>query len=372
MNKYYYLLSLLLVPLIFKGQVAMTIQVPPVGLTIKPQLWNLSVVHGKAAPMNVRVDMIMREATTNQVVLSGVSRVISVGKGGKQLTARDLGPIAYKFGNPGYDIDPNPDGFLPIGSFNICYSLFYINSDAPETLAEECAVVQVEPISPPQLVMPGDKEATTSKYPMFSWLAPAPLNMTNKLQYQWVITEVNKTQTPADAIQKNIPLLKKLELSQNYFYYPTGAPPLDTSKTYAWQVLAKTNGSPIALSEIWTFKLKEPEIQKSSPYQKSSYSYKMQKEEDGALAICTGLLEYEFYNENNNSVVNLNLVDLSVSKRKTVSIELPSQKIIYGQNFMQIDFRKNKDMIPNHLYLLVLTDSRNERWYLKFEFRKPA
>src|SRR5688500_14646983 len=78
-----------------QAQVIVTPQLPPMGLTIKPQLWNLAVVNSTGAPMNAQLQMIMTDATTNQTVLTGSSPQFVLPAGMKVITANDVAPVSY-------------------------------------------------------------------------------------------------------------------------------------------------------------------------------------------------------------------------------------------------------------------------------------
>jgi hypothetical protein len=194
-------------------QVVLSLQLPPLGLTIKPQLWNLSLINTSAQDLNVRIEMVMTDISNNQRVLTGTSKLIFLPKGIKQLQLSDVMPITYNPGSPGYAVDPSPDGFLPIGVFNICYTAIKILSDDVERLGEECETLEVEPLSPPQLMIPLDEEQIDITRPFFAWIPPSPFNTLNSLLYDWTLVEVQATQSPADALQQNVPILTRQNLS---------------------------------------------------------------------------------------------------------------------------------------------------------------
>jgi hypothetical protein len=353
-----------------KTQVTMSIQLPPAGLTLKPQLWQLSLVNSGSTTMTVRVELIVREVSTSQIVFSGSSRPFSLAKGARQFIQRDMSPISYQYGNPGYRIDPNPDGFLPIGAFNICYTLLHLNSDAPETLAEECETIEIEPVGPPQLTLPEDEAQLIVRKPVFVWTPPTPFNSYSSLLYDLVLAEVNPLQSPADAIQQNLPILVKQNIQTALFQYPLSLPPLDTGKVYAWRITAKNNLSPIANSEVWTFTLREA-TKDSVATKQSGYFARLQPRQDGTSFISDGILRFEYSNYVNSPAVDISITDISGKAREQLKLDSASYSVKYGQNFMQMDLRKNGGLKNGHVYLLELTNSQKEKSYLKFEYRKP-
>jgi hypothetical protein len=351
-----------------RAQVMMSLRLPPLGLTIKPQLWNLSLINTSAADIHVRIEMTMTDVSNNQRVLTGTSRVMLLPRGVKEIQVSDVMPINYSAGSPGYTVDPNPDGFLPVGVFNICYSAIKIESDNTELLGEECETVEVEPISPPQLMMPLDEEWVDFTRPLFTWLPPSPYNTLGSLLYDWTLVEVQLTQSPADAIQQNIPVLERLNIAFNNLQYPLSAAELDTGKLYAWRVSAKNNTTPVGNSEIYSFRIRKyaPD---TGAFVSVGYYSKLRRVVDASYIICGGVLRYEYLNELNEASVNLSIVDLS-HNRQPVNLDSANYPVQYGQNFQQLDLRDHPGMVDKHLYLLELTNAKQEKWWLKFEFRK--
>lgn len=363
-------MATLLMGVLAQAQVVINLQLPPLGLTIKPQLWNLSLVNTTPGDMEVRVEMVMTDVSNNQRVLTGTSRLFMLPRGARQLRVTDVMPVIYNPGSAGYAVDANPDGFLPVGLFSICYTVIRITGgDAVETLAETCETLEIEPLSPPQLIIPLDNESVDYTRPLFAWVPPAPLNSFYQLSYDWVLVEVQPTQTAADAIQQNIPVLTRQQIVYTSFQYPLASPELDTSKLYAWRVTAKSNTAVVANSEVWTFKVNKYE-QGTYANTESGYFGKLSKTEDAAFILCSGVLRFEYLNDYNSNTVQLKLFDISSATRKELQLETPGKLINAGQNFVQLDLREQGGMVNQHMYLLELTDFKNEKWYLRFEYRK--
>lgn len=369
MRKIFLLKIAMLLTAIMQGQVVMTLQLPPLGLTIKPQLWNLSLINTLDEALTVRIEMEMTDISTGLRVFKGTSRTFSLPRGTKQVQQGDLAPINYEAGNPGYAVDLSPDGFLPVGVFNICYAVLRVNNDAPEQLTEECITLEVEPLSPPQLVIPLDSEYVEFTRPFFAWMPPAPVNSYSTMLYDWILVEVQPTQTAADAIQQNIPVFTQQNVLQTTFQYPLSMPELDSSKLYAWRITAKNNTSPVANSEIWTFRVRKYE-QGVTPVVPPGYFAKMHREENSAFTICTGILRFEFQYDQNIPAASILIYDISSNQRKRIDLDSTTFSMKYGQNFIQLDLRETSGIINNHMYLVELTDGKNEKWFLKFELRE--
>jgi hypothetical protein len=353
------------------AQVVLNLQLPPLGLTIKPQLWNLSLVNTSAQDLQVRIEMVMTDVSNNQRVLTGTSKLILLPRGVKQLQLSDVMPITYNPGSPGYAVDPSPEGFLPIGLFNICYTVIRVQSDEVDRLGEECETIEVEPISPPQLMMPLDEEQVDITRPFFAWIPPSPFNTLNSLLFDWVLVEVQATQSPADAIQQNVPVLSRQNISFTNLQYPLSAPELDSSKLYAWRITAKNNMSPIANSEVWSFRVRQFAPDTGSIKRSVDLFVKLNRTESAAYTLCNGVLRYEYLQEINQPHVQVAIYDISDASRKQVQLDSSSIPVRFGQNFHQIDLRSNSGMVDRHMYLMELVNGTGEKWYLKFEYRKP-
>lgn len=349
------------------AQVALNIQLPVSGLKVKSQLWNISIINSGNNSINARMEMIMTDISNNQPVLTATTNLFLLPAGVKQLTVTDLSPIIYNAVSPRYNLDANPDGFLPIGIFNVCYSVEVQNNDAHSQVAELCETIEVEPISPPRLITPSDSEHVVLTRPVFTWLPPSPTVLFNLLTYDWVLTEVYPMQKGEEALQLNTPLLKQQDLTNNTLQYPQSLPELDTSKLYAWGITAKNNFYPIAKSEVWTFRVKQNSVKRTSA---AEYYVRLKREEDAAFVVCSGLLRYEYQNEFNDSIIHINVYDITGSAHEPINLRQKDFKVRTGSNYLQIDLPQNGRFSDKHVYLFELTNERRERWYLKFEYRK--
>lgn len=352
------------------SQVVIQLQVPPLGLTIKPQLWNLALMNGTREPLNVRLEVVMRDVASDQQVLTGTTRLFTLPEGGIQVQVKDVLPVVYSSGSSLIPVDPSPDGFLPVGIFNICYSLIGSKKGAPEeVLAETCETFEIEPLSPPMLVMPPNDDVAESTRPFFTWLPPAPFQLFHNMRFDLKLVEVFPTQSPADAIQQNIPVTLQGAIPVTSFQYPLTMPELDSSKTYAWQITAKNGVLPVANSEIWTFRVKQYGVDTTRFLSKGYYT-RLRREDDASYIIASESLRFSYDHEYSDSAVTIRLTDITNAVRKTVTIEEPLLKVKYGQNLVNFDLEP-VNVTDKHIYLLELINVKQEKWYLKFEYRKP-
>ena len=351
-----------------QAQVVITLQLPPLGLTIKPQLWNMSLINTTGASMTARLQMVMTDAGTGQTVLTATTPSFLLPAGAKVVTANTVAPVAYTAG-AGYTIDANPNGFLPVGVYNICYTVTRWTNDISDQVAEECVTAEVEPISPPQLIQPGDSDRVLFRRPFFSWMPPTPYNSFSNLLYDWILVEVQSTQSGADAIQQNVPVLLQSNISFTSLQYPLSMPELDTGKIYAWRVTAKNNLSPIANSEVWSFRIQKVENDTFHAPSKGYYT-QLRREQDASYAISGNVLRFLYQHEVNSSTVPVAITDISNATHQAVQLDSSYLAVKYGANYLSLDLG-DKGLTDHHMYLLDLTNERNEHWYLKFEYRRP-
>lgn len=349
------------------AQVVVTLQLPPLGLTIKPQLWNMSLINTTGASMTAEIQMIMTDAGTGQTVLTATTPSFILPAGVKAINAATVTPITYTVG-AGYNIDASPNGFLPVGVFNICYTVTRWNNDVSDPVADDCVTAEVEPISPPQLIQPADSDRVLLRRPFFTWLPPTPFNTFSNLLYDWVLVEVQPTQSAADAIQQNVPVFFQSNISFTSLQYPLSMPELDTNKLYAWRVTAKNNLSPIANSEVWSFSLQKYTNDTVTTFKRSSYA-PVRRVQDASYIISGNTLHFLYQHEINNNAVQISITDISHTVHQAVQLNSSQLTVKYGANYLDLDL-SNEKLTNRHIYLLELTNERNEHWYLKFEYKQ--
>lgn len=246
-------LLLLIVVKTVLAQVSMALQLPPTGVMQKNQLWNMVLASTSNETTSIRIKLTILNKQDNTPVMTAYTRTVLLNKGVKLLSNNDFSPIQYDYQSPIFNVDRNPNGFLPIGNFIICYSLTKIVGDAISELTEECLPLEVTPLSAPQLQIPADNDTVATVYPAFNWLPPAPVHLFSDMSYHLTLVEINKGQTAMQAIQQNVPIYTANRLQSNFHQYPANNKALDTAKTYAWRIAVNNNGQLVSQTEVWTF-----------------------------------------------------------------------------------------------------------------------
>lgn len=347
------------------SQVLLQPQIPSPGVFTKSQLWNISIMNSFNHSMNVRVVMTMSDLSSNQLVLSGTSRFFTLNQGATQLTHQTISPINYQAINANYPVDAQPDGFLPVGIFSICYTLYWQNNDGLEPVSEQCELLEIEPLSPPLLIIPENEQKLTEQYPFFTWTIPMTSTLLSGLRYDWKLVEVLPFQSPGDALQQNTPIWMQRSLTNNSYQYPYGQTPLDSSKLYAWQVTALSNITPVATSEVWTFRIGAPLL--TSEFRKRGAYAKLNSTTNGSALLIAGEIQFIYNNQTNQNQISAMIYDYKNSRKYPLfrnPIVLP---VSHGENYVRIPSTMTKSLKNGHPYLLeVIGDGR--RYYLKLQF----
>lgn len=360
-----FLLMATIVPAL-SAQVVINPQLPPGGLTVKSQLWNLSVVNTANGSIQAQVELSMIDAANNQTVMTATTRVMDLPKGMRQLHAGEAAPVTYNVLSADYHLDGSADGFLPVGTFQLCYSVIRVDLETSERVAEDCETVVIEPVSPPQLVNPPDSGETDLTHPLFNWLPPSPYQLFTNLTYDFSLVEVQPMQTAAEALQQNMPLDGQGHLTTATLQYPASLPALDTGKLYAWQVTARSGNAEVARSEVWSFRVKipPPDAAKTSP----GYYTRLQQGDALGLTVCYGILRFEYLNETNDRQAPFRIYDISLPGRKEVLLDSALIDLHYGEHLGQLDLARGHILQDKHVYLFELINSRKEHWFIKFQY----
>lgn len=243
------------------AQLSISLQEPPAGLVQQQQLWNLALIYTGSGTVSVTIGLSLVDINDNQPVLTALTKPFLISKGVRQLKSIDISPVEYNYYSPAFG--RFSEAFLPIGNYRACYTVYSGTKEAQTVLSEDCIPIEVQPLSPPQLTMPADAASLPHRYPQFSWLPPAPVSLFSDLNYDLILTELRYDQTGASAIRENIPFYQIHRITGVVNNYPASAKALDTGKVYAWSIVAKNGETPVAQSEIWTFKI-VPEKQETT------------------------------------------------------------------------------------------------------------
>jgi hypothetical protein len=368
MKKIYLLLLSVIFVSNITAQVIINLQLPQVGLNLKSQLWNMTLTNVGTPSLNVKINMVLTDLATGQQVLSGSTGLFQLPQGTKVIQYNDVVPVNYTVLNSNYNVDASANGFLPVGNFNVCFEVLKSAGEIFETMSEECAAVEIEPITPPFLNFPADQAEIDERRPLFIWLPPTPVSLFSNLSYTLQLVEVLPNQSGVDAIEQNAPVISQQSISTLTFQYPASNAMLDTGKTYAWQISANNNGLFVAKSEVWTFKVTVFGTD-NGVYVRNALYFKLLKSPSLAYYVCDGVLKFEYDNELNDNMAIVKVYDITSQTRTQVDLSSPTINLKTGQNLIDIYLRGLNNVISEHIYSIELINSKKESWTGKFEYK---
>lgn len=347
-----------------QAQVTLSPQVPPVGVMLKSQLWNMALLNGGAGSMYVTISLTLLSTHDNQPILQASTQPILLNKGVNMLNEKSIGPVQYVYGLAAGAIDRDANGFLAVGNYRACYKVS-AGENFGTPIAEDCLPVEVQPLSPPQLNLPADTATVQTPYPQFTWLPPLPINLFSNLNYDLLVVEVLPGQSPYEAIQKNMPVYNISDYKSLVHQYPSSYKALDTGRVYAWRVIAKNEGQFIAQSEVWSFRLatvRQPvtiavngnyiPLRKINEPGAGTYTLP----DIGAIGI-----KYYSYEKNYSATIQFMSDDGSI-------VETHVQPINYGDNFLT--YPLSKAFTKEKVYIITLTDAQANKYRARFSIHK--
>jgi hypothetical protein len=346
----------LLLPFLSKGQVTVSVQLPPAGMIQKDQLWNLVVINNNSEVNETTITLDLQDAVTGQTVLSAGSRSFVLGKGIKVISARDVQPVQYN-----YLTSELTGVYIPLGSYVACYRVARKGIKGPEPLGDECVRLNINPLSPPLLNTPFDKTVLQTTYPQFSWLPPSPADMFSNLNYDLAVAEVLPGQSAAEAILYNTPVYTNHNLKIPYENYPSTFSKLKEGRQYAWQVTARNGFNYAAQTEVWSFVIQPPDTVKTN-ISGSGYILLKNNNNSGVSYISNNelLIKYYSFDTEHEAIVRFHTADGKL-------VQEMKQKILYGDNFLQ--FKLSNQFNKGSVYSIEITDQQRNKYITQFSIR---
>lgn len=339
-----------------QAQVTITAQVPSGNMVPRDALWNTVISNVNPDETEILLVLNIKNLQTGALVLSANSSKFSIGRGVKVTRLADLQPVNYGFTESGFE-----KSFLPMGNYQLCYQVF---GRQEKMLAQDCQNIQVDPLSPPMLVLPENTAVLTDNHPQFSWLAPGTPAMLDNLSYDIAVAEVSPGQTSAEAIEYNAPVYQRVGIRQTFDNYPASALKLDTGKTYAWQVIARNNDSYAAKTDVWTFSIGKDTL----PIAVAEASYVEVDSRMNPLSLAPeGYIKFKFTNRLTDTTAIFQIFDLQ--QKSAVPILEISRKITRGSNYIIINLNPLIKRMKDHKYQMVFTNSSKETYQLPFVVR---
>jgi len=253
-------------------------------------------------------------------------------------------------------------GRLPTNQYVYCYR--FLDIQVGRVLGSFCQEQTYQNFQLPQLAFPSNNATLQNPFPLLSWYPPMPISGID-LTYSLRLVEIVNGLSPQEAINRQIPLLEKHNLKGLTHPYPVTAIPLKKDKIYAWQVVAYSAGIELGRTDVWQFTLTTPELIVEEP---ASEAYRFAKKElNGSYHVFKDQLLLAY--KNHLSETELRYVIYPINNKQKKLKNLPTLKLSSGVNTLEIDPKKLK-MKKGERYILEIEDSRNQRYFLEFQFNR--
>jgi len=356
MKKIIFVTLLLFINYLGIAQVTMQPLLPQVGLFQKSQLWNILLVNSAEYPLQCYVVLSLQDRQSGAEIMSATSGSFTLDKGSKQLNEAILTPIQYSYFSFSGD---KVNDFLPVGSYNACFKLEgagHISGD----LSEVCLPFDVQPLSPPILILPADSSYLKAQPAQFSWQPPAPMTMFQQLHYEFLVAEIYPGQKPEEAVELNAPVYMDLNVPSNFMNYTGAYPAFEQGKWYAWQVVAKDGDNYAAKTPVFDFTIGD-QSQNNAGVSRDMYVL-MQDGMTGTYPITKGdiHIKYYSYDKDFSSKVLFTTDD-------GTEITQYKKHIIGGDNYL--DFKLGNSFQSGKAYRAVITDLENNKHVLNFNIQ---
>jgi hypothetical protein len=255
-------------------------------------------------------------------------------------------------------------GLVPYGYYILCATL--LDPLTNDQIAFNCVEQNFGPNTPPQLLSPSNEEEITTQNPLLVWIPPSPVQANETVLYDLKLVEILNNESPYDAIVRNPLLLFQKDIPSTSLLYAPGDYPLETGKTYAWQVMAKSGGSSLGETEVWSFKVVKTDSRPTPETPESGSYYKLKKTLDGGYAIAGEKLRFAYDNKYDSAALKYRITDL-YGKEFTPKDIQPMRKS--GDNRYELPLKKMK-LKTGQYYMLEVFSSKNERQVMLFKYDK--
>lgn len=259
-------------------------------------------------------------------------------------------------------------GFFPSGAYVCSYTLLGKSADGEFTpLAEDFIQVSVEALWPPMLLNPVDEDSIDTPYPLLTWTPAFGTFVTAPITYTLKMVELFSGQQPAQAILANPTYYSASGIPITMLPYPPAAQPIDTGKTYVWQVHAEAGGYPMGSSEIWSFTRVSPQTAseqvREKPFAKLSV-------EPGSYAVEVndGMLRLAFEEALSDSDNALTFSIYKPDGERIADQTQLTQFVREGHNKIRISLCNNSTgfNLPKGYYRIEVVSQRGDTYRLNF------
>jgi hypothetical protein len=359
MNIKIWLVLFICLPFMGQAQITITTQIPNTGMLLKEQLWNMIVTNNSNDIADVKVELDITDVVLGQSVLNASSGKITIGKGIKIITSRDIQPIVYN-----YVATEFAGNYAPCGTYSLHYRLLIeVPGKGEVPVADDITRIYVTPLSPPLLSLPADKSGIETVYPQFAWMPPTPMEMFSPLLYDINVVVIEEGQSAKEAIEINKPVYFNTNIQNPSEKMPSSFEQLQQGKSYAWQVVARSGSACAAASDVWMFTLGKDSITKII---ESAAFTKLSRSNTEVTTAQEGNIKMEYINNIGDKQVKCVVYKAGEKQKeghKAIHFKL---KLVDGQNYLSYNINKKQKLDEKTVYEVSLKNSRGEEWLMRF------
>ncbi len=240
------------------------------------------------------------------------------------------------------------NGFFPQGFYEYSYQVISAIS-VEEVIVDQNFQQEVLPPAPLNLIEPYNEEQICNKKPLLSWQPSIPV--VAGTMYELLLVEIKERQSPVEALNYNLPVVKQKGIMNPILLYPPSAKELTTGKRYAWQVTAYKDQTVINRSEVWEFKVDCKEetlaIQDDNGYRDIEDLFK------GNYYVARGFVKFTINNSHEEQPLKYTIICVTDPYQKIK--RLPKVKLLKGKNKISLDLSTNFTFKDNYSYLLTVS-----------------
>jgi hypothetical protein len=324
------------------------------------QLWEVTLLNTTPNPIAGTLEIRIEQANTT-AIFTATTAPMTLARGTQRLSNAVRASMSRSYASTPLATSLRQTGKLPFGQYNLCYTF---RDALGLTLGVWCQEKTIRPLSPPELISPMNSSTIETTQPILMWRAPFPLQA-DALRYSVRLAEVPTGMNPAEALRTRPPLLNLTNQRDPFLPYPLNATPLDTNKTYIWQVSAFSGGFDLGVTDMWTFRIVPP-IPDSLKKIYLSYCW-VKDYEDGSYCHPVDSLKFIYDNVDSDTLLHYTIID---AKNDTLQTALPTIRIQIGMNPIILPIDDLGNLLYNRSYRLFITRKNGKRLSLEFRRRR--
>lgn len=299
-----------------------------------------------SAKTNVRLSVSVVEDKLGKV-LSILTDPFTVAPGTNRIPASAIRPTSVRMENNAASRFLQKNGYLPQGNYEYSYQVVSAIA-VEEIITEQTFNHEVLPPAPLNLIEPYNEDQICNKKPLLTWQPSIPV--VSGMLYELLLAEIKDRQSPVEALNYNLPVVKQKGIANPLLLYPPSAKELLEGKRYAWQVTAYMGETIVNRSEVWEFKV---DCKHDDKPVEDDYGYRdIDDLFKGNYYIAKGFVKFTLINSYKEQPLKYQIIGVTDPRQKLK--RLPKVKLKNGKNKISIDLSRNFSFKDGYSYLLIL------------------